>query len=107
MTPVAIILASFVALAPAESQAGGCIGGSVGKYGVVSWDASTSIDGIDAGSDDGTDPAGSCLRQGTGRQPSPMPHRQFDGLPEIRGLTPFLRNRNRNVILNNVLPTKL
>ena len=28
-----------------------------GKYGMVSWDASISIDGIDAGSDDGTDPA--------------------------------------------------
>ena len=31
--------------------------GIYGKYGMVSWDASTSIDGIDAGSDDGTDPA--------------------------------------------------
>jgi hypothetical protein len=31
--------------------------GIYGKYGMVSWDASTSIDGIDVGSDDGTDPA--------------------------------------------------
>jgi hypothetical protein len=31
--------------------------GVYGKYGVISWDASVSIDGFDAGSDDGTDPA--------------------------------------------------
>jgi len=31
--------------------------GIYGKYGVISWDAAFSIDGFDAGSDDGTDPA--------------------------------------------------
>jgi len=31
--------------------------GVFAKYGVISWDASASIDGIDAGSDDGSDPA--------------------------------------------------
>lgn len=31
--------------------------GVFAKYGVIAWDASASIDGIDAGSDDGTDPA--------------------------------------------------
>jgi len=31
--------------------------GVFAKYGVVSWDASVSVDGIDAGSDDGSDPA--------------------------------------------------
>jgi hypothetical protein len=31
--------------------------GVYGKYGVISWDASVSIDGFDAGSNDGTDPA--------------------------------------------------
>jgi hypothetical protein len=141
LTVTAALLASFVALAPAESQAGGYIGGSIGqayievdagtplvpqtfdendfgfkafvgyefsltvitlgvevdyvdfgapsgdvagsqfeveadgiagfgtagfdlgplgiygKYGLISWDASFSVDGFDAGSDDGTDPA--------------------------------------------------
>lgn len=141
LTLTAALLASFVALAPAESQAGGYIGGSVGqayievdagtplvpqsfdendfgfkvlvgyefslptitlgveadyvdfgapsgnvagtqfeveadgfagfgtaafdlgplgiygKLGLISWDASISVDGFDAGSDDGTDPA--------------------------------------------------
>ncbi len=41
--------------------------GIYGKYGMVSWDASTLIDGIDAGSDDGTDPAyGVGLKFGVG-----------------------------------------
>ena len=31
--------------------------GIYGKYGLISWDASFSVDGFDAGSDDGTDPA--------------------------------------------------
>jgi hypothetical protein len=31
--------------------------GVFAKYGMISWDASFSIDGFDAGSDDGTDPA--------------------------------------------------
>jgi hypothetical protein len=31
--------------------------GIYAKYGLISWDASISIDGFDAGSDDGTDPA--------------------------------------------------
>ncbi len=31
--------------------------GVFAKYGVISWDASFNIDGFDAGSDDGTDPA--------------------------------------------------
>jgi len=31
--------------------------GVFAKYGVISWDASLTIDGFDAGSDDGTDPA--------------------------------------------------
>ena len=31
--------------------------GVFAKYGVISWDASINIDGFDAGSDDGTDPA--------------------------------------------------
>ena len=31
--------------------------GVFAKYGVVSWDASVSVDGIDTGSDDGSDPA--------------------------------------------------
>jgi outer membrane immunogenic protein len=31
--------------------------GVYGKYGVISWDASFSVDGFDTGSDDGTDPA--------------------------------------------------
>jgi len=31
--------------------------GVFAKYGVISWDASLSIDGFDAGSEDGTDPA--------------------------------------------------
>jgi hypothetical protein len=31
--------------------------GIFAKYGVISWDASFNIDGFDAGSDDGTDPA--------------------------------------------------
>ena len=31
--------------------------GIFGKYGVISWDADLTIDGFDAGSDDGTDPA--------------------------------------------------
>ena len=31
--------------------------GIYGKYGVISWDASFSVDGFDAGSDDGTDTA--------------------------------------------------
>ncbi len=41
--------------------------GIYGKYGMISWDASTSIDGFDAGSDDGTDPAyGVGLKFGVG-----------------------------------------
>lgn len=31
--------------------------GVFAKYGVVSWDASLTVDGLDAGSDDGSDPA--------------------------------------------------
>jgi hypothetical protein len=31
--------------------------GVFAKYGVISWDASLTIDGVDAGSDDGSDPA--------------------------------------------------
>ena len=31
--------------------------GVFGKYGVISWDASISVDGFDTGSEDGTDPA--------------------------------------------------
>ena len=31
--------------------------GIYGKFGMISWDAATFIDGINAGSDDGTDPA--------------------------------------------------
>ena len=31
--------------------------GIYGKYGLISWDAAFSVDGFDAGSDDGTDPA--------------------------------------------------
>ena len=31
--------------------------GVFAKYGMISWDASFSVDGFDAGSDDGTDPA--------------------------------------------------
>jgi hypothetical protein len=31
--------------------------GIYGKYGLISWDASFSVDGFDAGSDDGSDPA--------------------------------------------------
>lgn len=31
--------------------------GVFAKYGLISWDASLSIDGLDAGSDDGSDPA--------------------------------------------------
>lgn len=31
--------------------------GIYAKYGMISWDASFSVDGFDAGSDDGTDPA--------------------------------------------------
>lgn len=41
--------------------------GIYGKYGLISWDASISIDGVDMGSDDGSDPAyGVGLKFGVG-----------------------------------------
>jgi hypothetical protein len=61
--PSGDLLGSVVEVDADGFDAFGTLGFDIGpvgvfaKYGVIAWDASLTVDGLDAGSDDGTDPA--------------------------------------------------